>query len=85
MELPLVKAIITAMPSEANMIIEKYQLQQVKKFNNITVYEGDRERDGEKEKIVLVVSGIGKIQAAIATTYVFENYDVFKLINIGIA
>lgn len=81
----LVKAIVTAMPQEAEKIIKKYNLQEVKKFQNIRIYEWSREVEEEKEKIVLVVSWIGKIQSAIATTYLFENYDVFKLVNIGIA
>lgn len=85
MEIKNVKAILTAMKEEAEMIIEKYQLQQVKKFQNIFIYEWERENDGEKEKLVLAVSGIGKVQSAIAATYLFENYDVFKFINIWIA
>ncbi|NUJ97889.1 5'-methylthioadenosine/S-adenosylhomocysteine nucleosidase [Candidatus Gracilibacteria bacterium] len=78
----LIKAIFTAMKEEADIIIKKYDLKEVKKLSNIIIYEGYREED---EKIVLVVSGIGKVQMAIGVSYIFENYDVFKVINIGIA
>ena len=77
----IVKAIITAMQEEADLIIERLNLKKIKEFENIRVYEWKR----EEEKIVLINTWIGKIQASIATTYLFENYDVFKLINIWIA
>lgn len=78
----LVKAIFTAMKKEADIIIKKYDLKEIKTLSNIIIYEWKRE---EEEKIVLVVSGIGKVQMAIGASYIFENYDVFKLINIWIA
>ncbi len=81
----LTKVIITAMKQEADLIIDKFDLKEEKKLQNITVYEWNRESNWEKEKIVLVLSWIWKIQSAIATTYVFENYEVDKLINIWIA
>lgn len=81
----LTKAILTAMPQEAELIINKYELKEVKKFQNIKIYEGSRESEDGKEKLVLAVSGIGKIQSAIGATYLFENYDIFKFINIWIA
>ncbi len=81
----LTKVIITAMKQEADLIIDKFDLKEEKKLQNITVYEWNRESNWEKENIVLVLSWIWKIQSAIATTYVFENYEVDKLINIWIA
>jgi hypothetical protein len=39
----LTKVILTAMQSEADMIIKKYNLTEVKKRKNITIYEGVRE------------------------------------------
>lgn len=81
----MVKAILTAMPQEAELIIDKYELKQVKKLQNISVYEWQRENQWETEKIVLIVSGIGKTQSAIGATYLFENYDILKFINIWIA
>lgn len=79
------KAIVTAMKEEADIIIEKFQLKEVLKKWTLSIYEGENTSDGETEKIVLALAGIGKICATMATTYLFENYDIHKLINIGIA
>lgn len=82
----LTKAIITAMKEEADLIIKKFDLKEEKSLKNITIYEWKRENnDWEPEKIILALSGIWKIQSTIATTYLFENYVVDKLINIWIA
>ncbi len=70
-------AIITAMREEADHIISLYTLTQTKKLQNITIYENDG--------IVLALAGIGKVQASIAVTHLFLNYEILKLINIGIA
>lgn len=70
-------AIVTAMREEADHIIGLYGLTQTKKLQNITFYESDT--------IVLALAGIGKVQASIATTYLFLNYEISKLVNIGIA
>lgn len=85
MEIMVTKAIITAMKEEAEHIINRYELTLKKEFSTLKIYEWTREFGGEKEQIVLALAGIGKIQAAIATTYLFENYDIFKLINVWIA
>ncbi|NVP17501.1 5'-methylthioadenosine/S-adenosylhomocysteine nucleosidase [Candidatus Gracilibacteria bacterium] len=69
--------IITAMQEEAEHIIKMYGLKNTKKLKNISIYENDN--------IVLALAGIGKVQASIGVTYLFLNYDISKLINIGIA
>ncbi len=82
----LTKAIITAMKEEADLIIKKFDLKEEKSLKNITIYEWKRENnEGEPEKIILILSWIWKIQSTIATTYLFENYVVDKLVNIWIA
>ena len=81
----LTKVIITAMKEEADLIIKKFDLKEVKKLKNISIYEWNRDSNWEKEKIVLALSWIWKIQSSIATTYLFENYEIDKLVNIGIA
>jgi len=81
----LTKVIITAMKEEADLIIKKFDLKEVKKLKNISIYEWYRDLNWEKEKIVLALSWIWKIQSSIATTYLFENYEIDKLVNIGIA
>lgn len=70
-------AIITAMNEEAEHIIKLYWLKNTKKLKNLTIYENDN--------IVLALAWIWKVQASIWTTYLFMNYDISKLINIGIA
>lgn len=81
----LTKAIITAMSDEAEMIIEKYSLQETKKLWALTIYEWDiKNQDNESEHLVLLLCGVWKIHAAFATTYLFENFDPFKIINIGV-
>lgn len=69
-------AIITAMKEEADHIIKQYNLQEVKRFHTLSIYEN--------ETMVLALAGIGKIQAALGTAYVLENYQVSNMINIGI-
>lgn len=81
----VVKAIITAMKEEADLVITRFDLKEQKTLKHIKIYEWEREIQWETEKIVLVLSGIWKIQSAIAAAYVFENYDVTKLINIWVA
>jgi len=73
------------MPEEANLIIEKYGLKEEKKIGYLTIYTGERDGDdGEKENIVLALCGVGKTYASFATTYLFENYELEKIINIWV-
>ncbi|MFK7780526.1 MAG: 5'-methylthioadenosine/S-adenosylhomocysteine nucleosidase [Candidatus Gracilibacteria bacterium] len=81
----LTKIIITAMKEEAEIIIKRFDLHEIDNKHNVTVFEGKRISNNGNEKIILVLSGIGKIQAAIATTYILENYKPDKIVNIGIA
>lgn len=81
----LTKAIITAMKEEAELIIKKFNLKETKSLKNIKIFEWTRVWDDWEENIVLVLWWIWKIQAAIATTYLLENYSVDKIINIWIA
>lgn len=69
--------IITAMQEEAEYIINKYWLKNTKKLSNLIIYKN--------ENIVLALAWIWKIQATLATTFLFLNYDISKLINIWIA
>lgn len=81
----ITKAIVTAMKEEADIIIEKYKLQETLKKWTMTIFEWEYESEDGTDKLVLVLAGIGKICAATATTYLFENYEIHKLVNIGIA
>lgn len=87
----LTKVIITAMQEEADLIIKKYWLKEVLDDKSIPkwikVFSWERKDYDEDatNNIILVLSWIWKIQASLATTYIFENYDVYKLINVWIA
>lgn len=81
----LTKAIVTAMKEEADLIIKKFGLKETKSLKNIKIFEWTRSWDDWEENLVLVLWWIWKIQAAIATTYLLENYSVDKIINIWIA
>ncbi len=69
--------ILCAMPDEANIIIEKYNLKKIKTYKEISVYQW--------ENIVLVKSGIGKIQATMWTMILLQHWEFEKIINIWIA
>lgn len=81
----LTKIIITAMKEEADLIIDRFWLKELEKKNNFSLFEWNRKTEDWNEKIILVLAWIGKIQAAIATTYILENYSPDKIINIWIA
>ena len=86
----LTKAIITAMSEEADLIIKKYNLEEIKTDKipqTVKIFEWKRKNLNEdcNDKIVLILAWIWKIAATLATTYLLENYDVNKIINIWIA
>lgn len=65
------------MQEEAELIISRYGLHLTQQLNTIRFYEN--------ETIVLALSGVWKIQASIATTFMIQNYAPNFLINIWIA
>lgn len=69
--------ILTAMSEEARLIIDAFWLQKSASQGNISFYEN--------AEMVLVLSGVGKIQATLATTLMIERFSPQRLINIGIA
>jgi len=86
----ITKAIITAMKQEADLIIKKYNLKEFKDSkipNTLKIFKWERKNYDEDciDEIILVLSWIWKIQASMATTYLLENYEVNKLVNIWIA
>ncbi len=69
--------IITAMPQEADLIIEKFNLKPLKKYFTTEFYQN--------WNITLVVTWIWKTQASIGTTLALKEFNFDKIINIGIA
>jgi len=69
------KAIISAFYKEVAPIIKYYKLK--KENTPFEIFKND--------EIIVIISGIGKINSAIATTYLLSNYDIDFCINFGIA
>ncbi len=68
--------IVTATFSEAKALVEHFGLIQIQK-KPFSIYKND--------KILLIISGIGKVNSAIATTYAFSTYkNIDNIINFGI-
>ena len=72
-------ALIGAMPEEVAIIKEKIVDLKENKIAMINFYEGKY----EGQDIVLMLSLPGKVNAAIATTLLLDNYDIDYVINIG--
>lgn len=69
------KGIVVATLHEAKIIIQTLNLKASnQKFD---IYQNDR--------YILIISGIGRLNSAIATTYLLSNYNIDICINIGIA
>jgi len=69
------KAIISAFYKEVAPIIKHYNLK--KENSPFEIFKND--------EIIVIISGIGKLNSAIATTYILSNYDIDFCINFGIA
>lgn len=73
--------IIAAMEQEVNILVDKLKDKTVNTVANQTFYNGII----DKVEVVLVQSGIGKVNAAIATTLLIEKYNAEVVINTGSA
>lgn len=73
--------IIGAMDQEIAMLLDKMTLQSEKKIANSVFFQGTL----EGKEIVLLKSGIGKVNAAMSTAILHENYQPNVIINTGSA
>ncbi len=74
-------AIIGAMEEEVTLLREAMEVEEVKAIAHVEFTKGKlNQRD-----VVLLKSGIGKVNVAIATTLLFEHYDIDCVINTGSA
>ena len=73
--------IIAAMKDEMKMILNRIENLREEEYLGSTYYIGNI-NDNE---VVLCESGIGKVNAAIATTIIINNFEVELVINTGIA
>ena len=69
------KAIISAFYKEVAPIIKYYNLK--KENSPFEIFKSD--------EIIVIISGIGKLNSAIVTTYLLSNYEIDFCINFGIA
>lgn len=74
-------AIIGAMQLEIEYIQEQLQNQSTKKIHNFTFWEGEI----DNIHIVVLLSGVGKVSAAVGTTLLIEHYHPDLIINTGVA
>ncbi len=73
--------IIGPMEVEIDLLRSHMEVQNKKKIGDLTYYEGDL----NGQQIVLVQSGIGKVNATIAAQTLVSEFDVDALINSGVA
>jgi adenosylhomocysteine nucleosidase len=73
------------MQEEADLIIKRFELKKIENNKGFNIYEWPRETELWDEKIVLALAWIWKIQSALTTTYILENYIPDKIVNIWIA
>ncbi len=74
-------AIIGAMQEEVNEMLALVEAYQEVKKHNVTFYEAKI----HQKDVVIVLSGIGKVNAAISTTVLLQSYPIKHVINIGTA
>ncbi|WP_077065087.1 5'-methylthioadenosine/S-adenosylhomocysteine nucleosidase [Gracilibacillus massiliensis] len=73
--------IIGAMDEEVELLKAKIDIKETTRIANSDFYVGNL----EGKEVVLLKSGIGKVNAAIATTILFERYQPEFIINTGSA
>ncbi len=74
-------AIIGAMNEEVKAITDRMSEVKEEVINNVTFYRGLM----SGKEVVVMLSGIGKVKAAISTCNLFTHYDVEAVVNIGTA
>jgi nucleoside phosphorylase len=68
--------LVVAMDVEAMQLIEKLNLKKFDESNNIYVSNG---YFGKYSSIILIITGIGMENSAIATQTLLLNYDVYYI------
>ncbi|MDD2871453.1 MAG: hypothetical protein PHS49_05675 [Candidatus Gracilibacteria bacterium] len=81
----LVKIIITDSLEYIELIKNRFSLEKKQNLNNTDLYEGIRNTEEGTEKIVLLKTGIQTSDISDTMDYVFDNYIVNKIINIGLS
>jgi len=74
-------AIIGAMEEEVQLLRQMIEVKEVKHIIHVEFTVGTL----SGREVVLMRSGIGKVNAAVATTLLFEHFDIKAVINTGSA
>lgn len=75
--------IYTALLPEAQALINFLNLKQQSDVQNLP--KGNKLFCDENDEYILIVSGMGKKNCMTSLEFVYENYEIKKAINIGIA
>lgn len=73
--------IIAAMDEELSLLVEKLENREMTKYGSLTLYQGTL----CGLEIGLMLSGIGKVNAAVATTMMLDKFSPKYIINTGVA
>lgn len=73
--------IIGAMEVEVEMLKETTNIEKIENMAGMTFVKGEL----EGQEVVLVTSGIGKVNAAVCTQILVNKFDVTHVINTGVA
>lgn len=73
--------IIAAMPIERDAILAKMQKVEEQCISQISMFTGEL----SNKKVVLMLSGVGKGNAAMSTTILLEHFEIDAIINVGTA
>jgi adenosylhomocysteine nucleosidase len=74
-------AVVGAMPEEIRLLTEALTKKKVIEKSGVTFYKGKL----NGQKIIVLKSGVGKVNAAYSTTVLLENFPIKKVIFIGVA
>ena len=77
----MILGIIGAMDEELEILLRDMDLKEQKQIANMTFNRGTLWNN----EVVAVVCGIGKVNAAICTQILASNYNVDRIINVGVA
>ncbi len=72
--------LIVAMPIEAEYILNKMDSYEVSTFGELKFYKGTL----NSTPLVMMLSGIGKVNAAYATTIMLNKFDINVVVSTGI-
>jgi len=77
----MIIGIIAAMSEELELLLKDMKISSKEEKAKMTFYKGEL----WAKEVVAVVCGIGKVNAAVCTQILISEYNVHKIINVGVA